>query len=94
MHDELPQKLIQKNYTFETNFIGTIFNYRKIIKELKKGDYNLVGVETKWFIRRPFHVTVIAIIRQIKDIDLVEIRKNRSKTFLDEQTGKLEKGDV
>jgi hypothetical protein len=79
----MPHKLIQKDYTFETTFNGTIFNYRKIIRELRKGDYDLAGVETKWSIRRPFRITVIAIIKVIQDIDLEEIRSNTSKTFLD-----------
>ena len=90
----MPHKLIQKDYTFETIFDATIFNYRKIIKVLKKGDYNVVGVETKWSMRRPFRITIIAILKTGVDIDLEEIRHNRSQTFLDERTGKIEKGNL
>jgi len=94
MRNEIPQKLIQKSYTFETTFDGTIFNYRKIIANLKAGDYNLVGVETKWSLRRPFRITVIAIIKAVADIDIREITHNRSQQFLDEHTNKTEeRGD-
>jgi hypothetical protein len=87
-------KLIQKDYTFETTFDATIFNYRKIIKVLKKGDYNVVGVETKWSIRRPFRITIIAILKTEVNIDLEEIRHNRSQIFLDDETGKTERGVI
>jgi len=84
MHDE-PQKIITKDYTFETTFDSTIFGYRKIIEVLKAGDYDLVGVETHWSIRRPFRITVIAIIKAVSEIDLVEIRHNRSEDFLEDK---------
>jgi len=79
--------IIQKDYTFETTFDATIFNYRNIIKVLKKkkGEYNLVGVETKWSMRRPFRITIIAIIKVINEIDVEEIRNNRMKTFMEER---------
>lgn len=89
--------IIQKDYTFETTLQATIFNYRKIIKFLKAGNYNLVGVETKWSLRRPFRITIIAIIKVVNEIDVEEIRNNRMKTFFDERLGKhtnTDKGDL
>ena len=86
MH-EVPQQLITKDYTFETTFDATIFTYREIIQALKNGDYNLVGVETHWSILRPFRIKVIAIIKETTDIDLVEIKHNRSEEFLNRQKG-------
>lgn len=80
----VPEKIITKDYTFETTFDATFFNYRKIIQVLKDGQYNLVGVETHWSWRRPFGVTIIAIIKETREIDLVEIRHNRSETFMEE----------
>ena len=65
----MPHKLIQKDYTFETTFDSTIFSYRKIIQKLKEGEYSLVGVETKWSLRRPFRITIIAIIKIVDEID-------------------------
>ena len=89
----VPEKLITKDYTFEANFDATIFNYREIIQKLNEGDYNLVGVETHWSWRRPFGITIKAIVKETTDIDLVEIRHNRSQKFLEEQTGKTERGE-
>ena len=70
-------KIIQKDYTFETTFNATIFNYRKIIEVLEKGDYDLVGIEKKWSIYRPFRITIIAIIKVVHDIDIEKIRNNK-----------------
>ena len=80
--------IVQKDYTFETIFDATIFNYRKIIKVLNNGDYDLVGVEKKWSIRQPFHITIIAIIKVIQDVDLEELRSNASKTFWEKRWDK------
>jgi len=86
--------IVQKDYTFEITFDATIFNYRNIIKVLKKGEYNLVGVETKWSIRRPFRITIIAIIKVVNEIDVEEIRNNRMKTFMEERFKQNEQGDL
>ena len=99
----MPHKIIQKDYTFETIFDATIFNFRKIIKVLEDGKYDLddrqsgqnrstklFGVEKKWSLRRPFHVTVIAIIKVVDEIDLEEIRSNRAKIFWDDKIKKKE----
>lgn len=79
----LPNELIQKDYTFETILIGTIFNYKKIIKKLENGDYNIINIETKWSILKPFHVTIIAVIKVTNKINVKEIRENRMKNFLE-----------
>jgi hypothetical protein len=64
---------------------------------LKKGEYDLVGVETKWSIRRPFRITIITIIKVVNEINVEEIRNNRMKTFFDERIGKhtnIDEGDL
>jgi len=85
--------LVQKDYTFETTFDATIFNYRSIIKVLENGEYNIVGVEKKWSLRRPFRVILIAIIKVVNEIDVEEIRNNRMKTFMEERFNQTDKGD-
>jgi len=84
----MSHKIVQKDYTFETTFNATIFNYRKVIKVLKEGEYDLAGVETKWSLFRPFRITVIAIVKVMNDIDVETIRNNRMKTFMDERLEK------
>jgi hypothetical protein len=86
--------LVQKDYTFETTFDATIFNYRNIIKVLENGEYNIVGVEKKWSLRRPFRVILIAIIKVVNEIDVEEIRNNRMKTFMEERFNQTNKGDL
>ena len=81
-------KIIQKEYTFDTEFGATIFNYRKMIKVLKAGDYDLVGIEKKWSLRRPFHIKIIAIIKIVDEVDVEKIRYNKSQAFLDDRTKK------
>lgn len=97
----MPHKLIQKDYTFETIFDATIFNFRKIIKVLERKNYlddqndtavsaKLFSIEKKWSLRRPFRITLIAIIKVVDEIDLEEIRSNRTKVFLDDKIKRRE----
>ena len=79
----MPHKIIQKDYTFEIQFTGNIFNYHSIIKKIKNNkSYNIIDIETKWRFRRPFIVKIIAIIKIVEKVDIEKMRNIQHKNLI------------
>lgn len=66
-------KLIQKDITFEFDFIFPLFGFKKAVEDLKK-KYDVETIATSWSLKKPLKVFVTARINIKHDVDIEAIR--------------------
>ena len=72
--------IIQKNITFEISFILPLIDHRSGISANKalhvlKQKYNINKIKKSWTWRKPFSISVTALINIIHDVDIEQMRQ-------------------